>query len=105
MIASLTSAFLRNIEQSPAIPDEATERAQVELAGGVAFVSDADLEAALEDAGVAAGDNGGDARRVWRRPPRRSAGGARDSRRALLIALFLAQTIPTRPIGVEERKE
>ena len=45
----MTSAFLINVAQSPAIPPEVTQQAQVELAGGVPFVSDADLEAALEE--------------------------------------------------------
>ena len=97
MIASLTSAFLANIAQSPAIPDSAKEQAQVELAGGVAFVSDADLEAALEDAGAepAATDAALDA----------YADARLDGLRAALailavlavVALFLAQSIPTRP--------
>jgi MFS family permease len=53
MIAAVASSFLTNIQASPTIPAEAKSQAQVELAGGVAFVSDADLEAALDEAGVA----------------------------------------------------
>jgi MFS family permease len=52
MIAAVTTSFLANIQQNPAIPAEAKSQAQVELAGGVAFVSDADLEAALDEAGA-----------------------------------------------------
>jgi MFS family permease len=52
MIAAVSTAFLTNIQQSDAIPARVKEAAQVELAGGVAFVSDADLETALDDAGV-----------------------------------------------------
>jgi MFS family permease len=52
MIAAVSTAFLTNIQQSDAIPARVKEEAQVELAGGVAFVSDADLEAALDGAGV-----------------------------------------------------
>ena len=37
--------------RAPAIPAGSRQQAQVELAGGVPFVSDADLEAALDDAG------------------------------------------------------
>jgi MFS family permease len=48
MIAAVTSSFLANIEQSSAIPAPVKSKAQVELAGGVPFVSDADLNAALE---------------------------------------------------------
>jgi MFS family permease len=52
MIAAVASSFLANIQKSPAIPPEAKSQAQVELAGGVPFVSDADLEAALDEANV-----------------------------------------------------
>jgi Na+/melibiose symporter-like transporter len=50
LIATLTSAFQTNIEQSSAIPDRVKQQAQVELAGGVPFISDADLNAALDEA-------------------------------------------------------
>jgi MFS family permease len=53
MIAAVTTSFLANIQQSPSIPAEVKSQAQVELAGGVPFVSDADLEAALDEAGAA----------------------------------------------------
>ena len=52
LIASLSSAFLTNIEQSDAIPSRVKSEANVQLAGGVPFVSDADLEHALDDAHV-----------------------------------------------------
>jgi EmrB/QacA subfamily drug resistance transporter len=52
MIAAVASSFVANIQQSPAIPPEAESQAQVELGGGVPFVSDADLEAALDEAGA-----------------------------------------------------
>jgi MFS family permease len=52
MIAAVSTSFLANIQQNPAIPPEAKSQAQIELAGGVAFVSDADLEAALDEANV-----------------------------------------------------
>jgi MFS family permease len=52
LIATLTSAFSTNIQQSSAIPDRVKSQAQVELTGGVPFVSDADLEAALDEARV-----------------------------------------------------
>jgi MFS family permease len=48
MIAAVTSSFLANIQQSPAIPASVKSKAQVELADGVPFVSDADLNAALD---------------------------------------------------------
>jgi MFS family permease len=99
LIASLTSAFLTNIEASSAIPSRVKSQAQVELAGGVPFISDADLQSALDDAGVnsratdAALDAYGDARIVGLR--------AALAILALLsiVALFFAQRIPTRPPG------
>jgi EmrB/QacA subfamily drug resistance transporter len=53
LIASLTSAFLTNIEQSSAIPSRVKSQANVQLAGGVPFISDDDLDQALKDAHVA----------------------------------------------------
>jgi MFS family permease len=95
MIAAVSAAFVANIQQSPAIPAAAKERAQVELASGVPFVSDADLEAALEETGAdpqtseAALDAYRDAR----------LDGLRSALAILavlaLAALFLAQRIPT----------
>jgi Na+/melibiose symporter-like transporter len=52
MIAAVSSAFLANIQSNPSIPNRAKSEAQVQLAGGVPFVSDADLEKALDEAGV-----------------------------------------------------
>jgi MFS family permease len=105
LIATLTSAFLTNVQGSQAIPASAKEQAQVELAGGIPFISDADLEAALDEAGAtsettdAALDAYADAR----------LDGLRSALAILavlaVIALFLAQSIPTRPPGVTERRE
>jgi MFS family permease len=52
LIAALTTSFLANVEQSDAIPSRVKSQAKVELAGGVAFISDADLEKALDEAHV-----------------------------------------------------
>jgi MFS family permease len=52
LIAATTSAFLGNIQQSDAIPNRVKQEANVQLAGGVPFISDADLESALKDAHV-----------------------------------------------------
>jgi hypothetical protein len=103
LIASLTASFLTNVQQSPAIPSDVKQQAQVELAGGVPFVSDADLEAALEEEQVdrettdAALDAYADAR----------IDGLRSALAILavltVLALFLAQAIPTKPPGAAER--
>jgi hypothetical protein len=105
LIATLTSSFLTNVQQSPAIPASAKEQAQVELAGGIPFISDADLETALEEAGApsatteAAVEANADAR----------LDGLRSALAILavlaVLALFLAQSIPTRPPGSVERRE
>jgi MFS family permease len=105
LIATLTSSFLTNIQQSQAIPASVKEQAQVELAGGIPFISDADLETALDEAGAtsattdAAVEANADAR----------LDGLRSALAILavlaVLALFLAQSIPTRPPGSVERRE
>jgi hypothetical protein len=50
--SSQRSAFLQGIEDNPAIPPQVSSQATVELASGVPFTSDADLQAALQEAGV-----------------------------------------------------
>jgi EmrB/QacA subfamily drug resistance transporter len=52
LIAALTASFLNGIEQNPAVPAEVSAKANVELAGGIPFISDADLDEALTQAGV-----------------------------------------------------
>ena len=55
LIASLTATLLSGIQENPAVPPSVRERADVQLASGVPFLSDADLRSALDNAGVAAG--------------------------------------------------
>jgi Na+/melibiose symporter-like transporter len=52
LIAALTSSFLTGIQQNPAVPDSVKAQANVDLAGAVPFLSDADLQAALDQDGV-----------------------------------------------------
>jgi len=52
LISALTASFLTGIENNPRVPDRVVSQAQTELAGGIPFMSDKDLEAALEDAQV-----------------------------------------------------
>jgi EmrB/QacA subfamily drug resistance transporter len=103
LIASLTTAFLTNIEASQAIPERVKAEAQVELAGGVQFVSDADLEAALDEAGVRsrAADDAVDAYQEAR------ISGLKAALAILallsLVALFLTPRIPvTQPGAAKE---
>ncbi|WP_405830024.1 MULTISPECIES: MFS transporter [unclassified Streptomyces] len=52
MIAALTTSFLTNIAANPAVPDSVTSQATVQLQSGAPFLSDAQLETALEEAGT-----------------------------------------------------
>ena len=52
LIAALTSSFFTGIAGNPDVPDDLTSKAQTELTSGVPFISDADLQSALDDAGV-----------------------------------------------------
>ena len=109
LIAALTASFLANIQASPDIPSAAKEQATTELAGGVPFTSDADLEEALEEAGAdsaetqAALDANSEARLVGLR--------AALAILALLsiVALFFTPAIPSRQPGAgrgpERRRE
>ncbi|MFE2144543.1 MFS transporter [Streptomyces sp. NPDC059456] len=51
LITVLTSSFLTAIEQNPAVPAEVKSQANVQLVGGAPFLSDAQLTAALDEAG------------------------------------------------------
>jgi MFS family permease len=52
LIAVLTTTFLGAVSNDPAVPQEMASQAQVQLSAGIPFVSDADLGATLERAGV-----------------------------------------------------
>jgi MFS family permease len=99
MIATLTTAFIANIQSSPAIPSRVKSEATVKLASGVPFISDDDLETALDEAHVSSRttDAALDAYRNARIDGLKSA-------LAILglitvLALFGARRIPTVPVG------
>ena len=54
LISALTSSFFVGIQHNPDVPHDLASKAQVELAGGVPFLSDSDLKAQLDKAGVPA---------------------------------------------------
>jgi MFS family permease len=99
LISALTSSFFSGIRDNPAVPKELSSKAQVELAAGVPFVSDADLKQALDKEGVppetadAVVQENADAR----------LDGLRASLSVLaviaLAALFFSRRIPTRQPG------
>jgi MFS family permease len=99
LIAAMTTSFLANIEASPAIPADVKSQASVQLASGVPFLSDAQLQEALDETGAssetaqAALDANADAR----------IDGLKASLAVLaltgLIALFFLRRIPTTQPG------
>ena len=52
LIAALTASFLQGVLGNPAIPDEVQTQASVQLASGVPYMSDAQLQTTLTAAGV-----------------------------------------------------
>ncbi|WP_031149907.1 MFS transporter [Streptomyces erythrochromogenes] len=95
MIAALTSSFLTSVQANPAVPSSVKSQATVQLASGAPFLSDAQLDSALAEAGVSP-------------EVAEAALGANEEARldglraalailsfAALIALFFTQRIPT----------
>jgi len=99
LMSALTASFFAGIESNPDVPDRVTSKFQTELTGGVPFISDADLEAALEDAGV----KGDTATAVVDENAQARLDGLRTSLAVLavlaLIALALTRSLPTTPVG------
>ena len=99
LIAILTSSFIANVQNNPDVPEQVKQQASTELVGGIPFMSDADLEEAMKDAGQpedvtqAALQANGDAR----------IAGLRTAFAVLAVlaclALFFTQRLPTKPVG------
>jgi MFS family permease len=99
LIAVLTSSFLSGVQHNPAVPSSISSGAQVELAAGAPFVSDAQLKTALDTAKI----------------PPATATAILDENAAArihalqssllvlalfgLVALFFTPRIPTAPVG------
>jgi MFS family permease len=105
LIAALTSSFFTGIQNNPDVPKDLASKAQVELAGGIPFISDKDLKAALDKAGVSA--KTADAIATENASAR--IDGLRSSLSLLaliaLIALFTARRIPARQPSAESPSE
>ena len=105
LIGALTASFVHGIEDNPAVPESVSSTAEVELAGGVPFVSDDDLVAALDEAGVPAtqADVIVDANESAR------IDGLRVSLFVLAllaaIALFFTRLLPTSAVGSPEQRD
>ena len=52
LVAALTTSLIAGIQNNPAVPADVKSKAKTELASGVPFLSDKDLKAALDKAGV-----------------------------------------------------
>jgi MFS family permease len=52
LISALTSSFFSGIKENPEVPESVSSKAEVELAAGIPFVSDKELETALDEANV-----------------------------------------------------
>jgi hypothetical protein len=104
LIAVLTASFLSGIQQNPDVPPDVTAQANVELADGIPFISDADLEKALEEAGASADVT----RAVLDENQQARLDGLRTALAALaliaLIGLFFASRIPTEQPGATQQR-
>jgi MFS family permease len=99
LIASLTASFLSGIAANPDVPKELSSQASVELSAGVPFVSDAQLETGLADAGVPRATT--DA--IVRENEQARVKGLRSALALLglisLVGLFFAHRLPTHPVA------
>ena len=97
LIAALTSSFLQSVTENPDIPSSVKEQANVQLASGIPFMSDADLQAALDQAGVSPQV----ATEVLEANDQARTDGLRTALAAMalvgLSGLFVARTIPKTP--------
>ena len=102
LIAATSTAFLTNIQNNPQIPSSAKSQANVKLASGVPFVSDADLEAAFEKADVPSSTTD----QALSDYQQARIDGLESALAILgvlvLVALFYAQRIPSEPVGAGE---
>jgi MFS family permease len=102
LIGSLTASLIAGIQQNPAVPASVKQQAEVQLSSGVPFLSNKDVKAALDEAGV----TGETAEAIVDE----NASARLDALRISLavialvaaVALFFTGTIPTRQPGAEE---
>ncbi len=101
LIASLSTSFITGILENPDVPPEIAASAEVQLASGIPFVSDAQLATGLADAGVepALADA------IIEENESARIDGLRAGLSVLavtaIVALFLTRLVPTVPVGVE----
>jgi MFS family permease len=102
LFAAMTTAFLTNVDNNPAVPDSVSQQAHIQLASGVPFVSDDDLTAALEKAGVSDQQSAA----ILDANEKAQITGLRAALAILallaMVSLFFTGRIPDRPIGSGE---
>ena len=103
LMSVLTASFFSGIANNPAVPEHLSSKAQTDLTAGVPFVSDADLTAALEDAGVAEPT----AAAIVDENSKARLDALRASLSVLavltVIALLFSGSLPTTPVGAEQK--
>jgi MFS family permease len=101
LMSALTASFFTGIATNPDVPKDLSSNAQVSLSSGVPFISDADLEKALNDAGV----TGATATAIVDENAQSRLDGLRAALSVLallaLIALVLSRSLPTAPVGAD----
>jgi hypothetical protein len=94
LIAALTTSLIAGIHNNPKVPAEVKTKASTELSGGVPFVSDKDLQKALEQAHVPKAT----ADQIVNENATARLEGLRSSLSVIaviaLIALFVSQSLP-----------
>ena len=99
LIAALSASFLQEIQNNPDIPSDVASAAEVELVGGIPFVSNDQLETALDEAGVPSGT----AEAIVDSNESARIAGLRLSLSVLAllagVALFLTRLLPTEAAG------
>src|SRR5215211_3547335 len=104
LISALTASFFTGIKNDPAIPDNLAVNAQAQLAAGVPFVSDEDLQTALDDANVPPET----AKAVVDQNEQARIGGLRSALALMalisLLALLVTRHIPTVQPGAQAKR-
>ena len=104
-MSALTASFFTGIQNNPAVPDDLTSKAQTELTSGVPFISDADLDGALDDAGV----SGATADAIVAENAQARIDGLRAALSVLavlaVIALLFSGGLPTAPVGAQKDED
>ena len=100
LIAALTTSLIAGIQNNPAVPSDIKSKASTELASGVPFLSDKDLRAALDEAGVPKETTD----QIVKENEKARIDGLRSSLSVIaviaLLALFFSLSIPTKQPAV-----